>query len=88
MTTDSTRVTGEEIAEVATVVTMIKKADYFLHVWETVKHKKPLQECTYSELMEPFQDFWEALPDSRHIQRHPFTLVCDLAEKFCIGRPE
>ena len=66
----------------------IKRDKYFLDIWETVSHKKPLVECSKDELLKPFQDFWEELPDDPSIRRGPFFEICDLAERYCFSVDE
>ncbi len=68
------------------VIQAIHDENYFVLRWEQVKHKKPLEEYTsLKEVLEPFQLFWEALPDSPAIHRAPFTAICALAEEYCFG---
>jgi hypothetical protein len=71
--------------KVEETIQAIKDHDYYQEIWERVKHKKPLEECSKAELLEPFQDFWEELPDNLSIRREPFFQVCELAEEFCFG---
>ncbi len=63
----------------------IKREDYYVTRWEVCQHKKPLADCTREELLKPFQDFWELLPDSGNIRRTPFFAVCNLAEEYMMG---
>lgn len=63
-------------------IAAIYNYDYYLHLWEEVRHSKSLDECTTAELLRPFQDFWEILPDTPAIQRVPFYKICDLAEEY------
>lgn len=58
---------------------------YFVDRWRAVEHTKPLEDCTKDELLAPFQRFWELLPDRAAIRVHPFFLVCDLAEEYCVS---
>lgn len=58
---------------------------YYIPLWNAVKHTKPISSCTKAEALRPFQDFWEALPDSPAIRRGPFFDICDLAEEYCFG---
>lgn len=67
------------------VVQEIKRDQYFLDIWNTVSHAKPLSECDRAELLWPFQAFWERLPDDKSIRRGPFFTICDLAEAYCFG---
>lgn len=61
----------------------ILREDYYVEHWKRVKHKIPIDQCTTPrQVLEPFQDFWEALPDARAIRRPPFFQVCDLAEAY------
>lgn len=62
--------------------------DYFVAEWEKVKHKKALEECDKSELLAPFQDLWDLLPDNAACRRPPFFQVCNLAEEFVFGDDE
>lgn len=75
-------------AQVEHVIREIHHHGYFVDRWTKVEHKKPLQQCSKSELLAPFQHFWELLPDHAGIRTHPFFLVCDLAEEYCFGKPE
>lgn len=59
--------------------------DYFVSIWEQVRHQKDIVDCTMDELLGPFQRFWEALPDSSGIRRFPFFKICDLAEQYMYG---
>lgn len=76
------------IEQVRATVREIHTHHYFLDRWMTVEHKKPLHACTKAELLEPFQRFWELLPDKPAIRVHPFYQVCDLAEEYCFGEDE
>lgn len=38
------------------------------------------QQYSDKQLIHLFNDFWTMLPDSSSIRRHPFSLVCDIAE--------
>lgn len=71
--------------QVEHVIHEIHTHAYFVDRWKRVEHKKPLALCSKHELLEPFQHFWELLPDHRSIRVHPFFLVCDLAEEYCFG---
>ncbi len=70
------------LSRVKECVESIQKEEYFLPIWEKVKHQKPLELCTDEELLEPFQNFWDSLPDHRGIRRYPFFKICDLAEDY------
>lgn len=69
----------------AQVARHIVEEGYYIGRWDRVKHKKPIAECTKAEALRPFQDFWEALPDSPAIRQGPFFDICDLAEEYCFG---
>ena len=71
--------------KVSQCVEAINGAQYYLHIWKNVSHTKPLNECTRNELLKPFQDFWEKLPDKQEIRGYPFFLICDLAEEYLMG---
>lgn len=73
------------VEQVKHCISEIHREAYFVDRWLKVQHKKPLARCTKDELLEPFQDFWESLPDHAGIRRHPFYQVCDLAEEYCFG---
>jgi hypothetical protein len=66
-------------------VEQIYAYDYFVSVWERVKHSQPLEDCSKEQLLKPFQDMWEAVPDTAHIRRVPFNLICNLAEEYVFG---
>lgn len=70
------------------VIHEIHTNGYYIDRWRSVEHKKPLRECNKEELLKPFQDFWERLPDRASIRVHPFFAVCDLAEEYCFGDAE
>jgi hypothetical protein len=73
------------VLKVEAVVKEIKSDHYYLHIWKNVSHKKPLDECTRTELLKPFQDFWNALPDTKSIRTGPFFKICDLAVEWVFG---
>lgn len=73
------------LEQVKIVIEQIYAYDYFVQLWESVKHTKPLEECTREELLQPFQRMWEALPDSSAIRREPFFAICNLAEDYCFN---
>ena len=77
--------TPEQIAMVQYVIDAIFREDYYVMKWNAVKHAKPLTGLTVEELLKPFQDFWDSLPDSGTVRRFPFFPVCDLAESYCFG---
>lgn len=66
-------------------VEQIENDDYYPARWVKVKHVKPLEQCNREELLKPFQDLWEILPDSPAIRCGPFFKICDLAEEYCFG---
>lgn len=66
----------------------IRAHDYFAHIWEEVEHQKPLEDCTKEELLKPFQDMWERLPDNMGIRRPPFFDICHLAEEYVFGEED
>lgn len=55
---------------------------YYLDIWAKVRPTLPWSELTKKEALKPFQRFWEELPDSPAIHRHPFNSICNLAEEF------
>ena len=69
--------------KVFAVVGLIYDEDYFVDIWSKVNQSQRLEELTVGELLEPFQRFWESLPDRNGILRDPFNLICDLAEAYC-----
>lgn len=77
--------TPEQVAKVQDVIGAIFREDYYVMNWNVVKHTKPLTGLTLEEILKPFQDFWNQLPDSKAVRRAPFFDVCDLAEAYCFG---
>ena len=75
--------TNEQLAHVEAVIAAMRREDYYLSLWDAVKHTKPLSAHTLDSLLKPFQDFWNMLPESKSIRRVPFFGVCDLAEAYC-----
>lgn len=78
---------SEEIIDLRRRVTetidAIHENCYYIPIWEMVKHDRPIHEIdTKEELLEPFQDMWNRLPDSMAIRRYPFGAICDLAEEY------
>lgn len=56
---------------------------YFIPLWELSKHDREIDEISdIDELLYPFHDFWERLPEDQCIRRYPFELVCQLAEEY------
>lgn len=65
----------------------IYASEYYVTLFNTcLTHKQMtsqgIDEHQYSDkqLINLFNDFWTMLPDSPSIRRHPFGLVCDIAE--------
>lgn len=79
---------AEQLTRAKHAIEMMAAYDYYLHLWDDVKHNKPLEDCTREELLMPFQLLWEALPDNTAIRRPPFFEICDLAEEFVNGDEE
>jgi hypothetical protein len=46
---------------------------------------KPMTEWTGTDYGQWAQALWDKLPNSPVIRRHPFLLLCDLAEWYCFG---
>ena len=70
------------------VIRCIHADNYYIPIWELSKHDKDVDLIDNTwELLEPFQDFWERLPDDSDIRRYPFFQICDLAEEFCEIQP-
>lgn len=70
-------------SEAIACVQRIEAEGYYPEIWAQVKHDRPIINCTVAEALAPFQDFWEALPDSPAIRFGPFFTICDLASEFC-----
>lgn len=77
--------TPEQLAHVQSVIDSIWRADYYLPQWDAVRHANALSGLTLEEILKPFRDFWNQLPESKAIRRDPFFDVCDLAEAYCFG---
>lgn len=75
--------TPEQLAHVQSVIDAIWRAEYYLPQWDAVRHTTALSGMVLEEMLKPFQDFWDALPDSKSVRRAPFFDVCDLAEAYC-----
>lgn len=67
------------------VIASIYEQDFYVSIWESVAHKQPITELEKRDILKPFQDFWNTLPDTPYIRREPFFAICDLAEEYMFG---
>lgn len=80
----SRTVTSDQISEIDSVIRAIYDEGYYVELWERVYRRRtaPLDTLSPCEAYKVFNDFWEALPDTRSIRHGPFYAVCDMAEKY------
>ena len=73
-------ITKENIEQVhAHCIEQVIVNDYYTHIANTLLDRDGQPE-TPKDIVLFWQHYWEALPDSRAIQRPPFGLICDIAE--------
>jgi hypothetical protein len=73
-------ITKENIQQVhADCIEQVIVNDYYTHIANALLEKYGEPE-TPNSIVLFWQHYWVSLPDSSAIRRHPFNVICDIAE--------
>jgi hypothetical protein len=62
------------------LIQLVYEYDYYVSVFERAKELYTLDFSTVESICEFWDNFLVMLPKASHIQRDPFSKVCDMAE--------